>query len=121
MKTSFLLLATLAASSLVALAADEKPAAPAKPKRDPAEIFKAFDINKDGSVTLEEYKIGMTGQMDPARIESVFKFKDKDGDGKLTVEELMIVPPKATPKPASKKEASAEKKAAAPAPAEKKP
>lgn len=111
MKTLPLLIATLATSSLIAFAADEKPAAPAKPKRDPAELFKNFDRDNDGGITLDEYKAGMVGQMDPARIDGVFKFKDKNADGKLNLEELLAVPPKATPKPAPKKEeAKPEKK-----------
>lgn len=108
MKTLSFVSAALSATCLVGLAAEEKPAAPAKPKRDPAEIFKIFDRDSDGGVTLEEYKAGRGGQMDPARIEGVFKQKDKDGDGKLNLEELMFIPPKATPKP--KTEATPEKK-----------
>jgi len=110
MKILPLLIATLSASSLVALAADEKPAAPAKPKRDPAQLFKNFDRDNDGGITLEEYKAGMVGQMDPARVETVFKQKDKDADGKLNLDELLFIPPKATPKPAPKTEAKPEKK-----------
>ena len=110
MKILPLLIATLSASSFVALAADEKPAAPAKPKRDPAQLFKNFDRDNDGGITLEEYKAGMVGQMDPARVETVFKQKDKDGDGKLNLDELLFIPPKATPKPAPKTESKPEKK-----------
>lgn len=98
MKTPIFLLLALSASSLVALAADEKPAT-AKPKRDPAQLFKNFDRDNDGGISLDEYKAGMTGQMDPARIDGVFKQKDKDGDGKLNLDELLFVPPKATPPP----------------------
>ncbi len=104
MKKLPLFVAALFASSLIAVAADEKPAAPAKPKRDPAQVFKNFDRNNDGAITLDEYEAGMKGNMDPARIDGVFKKKDKDGDGKLNLEELMIIPPKATPKPAPKTE-----------------
>lgn len=110
MKTLPLLIVTLSASSFLALAADEKPTAPAKPKRDPAQVFKNFDRDNDGAVTFEEYKAGMAGQMDPARVETVFKQKDKDADGKLNLDELLFVPPKATPKPAHKTEAKPEKK-----------
>jgi Ca2+-binding EF-hand superfamily protein len=110
MKTLSLLIVILSAFGLAALAADEKPAAPAKPKRDPAQLFKNFDRDNDGSITLEEYKAGMVGHMDPARIDGVFKFKDKDSDGKLNLDELMTIPPKATPKPAPKTEAKPEKK-----------
>jgi hypothetical protein len=123
MKTLHLFLATLAASSLLAFAEGAAPAAPAapaateKPKRSAEDIFKIFDRDSDGGVTIEEYKIGMTGKMDPARIDGVFKFKDQNGDGKLNVEELMIAPPKATPKPVAKpaaKKDAAKKDAATP-------
>lgn len=87
-------------TSFIATAADEKPA---KPKRDPAQLFKNFDRDSDGGISLEEYKTGMHGQMDPARIESVFKQKDKDGDGKLNLDELLIIPPKPAPAPAPAK------------------
>ena len=110
MKILPLLSAILSASGLVAFAADEKPAAPAKPKRDPAQLFKNFDRDNDGGITLDEYKAGMVGQMDPVRAETVFKQKDKDSDGKLNLNELLIIPPKATPKPAPKTEAKPEKK-----------
>ena len=51
----------------------------------------------------------MTGKMDPARIDEVFKKKDQNGDGKLNLEELQVVPPKPAP-PAPKTEAKPEKK-----------
>lgn len=110
MKKLPLYIAALSVTSLVAFAADEKPAAPAKPKRDPAELFKNFDLNKDGGITLAEYESGMKGNMDPARIPAVFKQKDKDGDGKLVLEELMIIPPKPKPKAPEKPAAKPEKK-----------
>ena len=109
MKTLPFLIAVLFATNLVVLAADEKPAVPAKPKRDPAQLFKNFDRDNDGGVSLEEYKTGMTGKMDPARIDEVFKKKDQNGDGKLNLEELQVVPPKPAP-PAPKTEAKPEKK-----------
>lgn len=109
MKTVPCLLLALSATSLALLAADEKPAS-AKPKRDPAQLFKNFDRDNDGGISLEEYKGGMVGQMDPARIEGVFKKKDKDGDGKLNFEELQIIPPKPVSTPAPKTEPKPEKK-----------
>lgn len=78
-----------------------------KPKRDPAQLFKLFDRDGDGGVSFEEYKAGMAGQMDPSRVETTFKKKDADGDGKLSMTELMYVPPKATPAP-KKEEKKAE-------------
>jgi Ca2+-binding EF-hand superfamily protein len=74
-------------------AGDAKPAAPAagdaaKPKRDPAEVFKKLDTNGDGKVSLEEFKAGPAGKKDPAKAEEIFKKKDKDNDGSLTLEEF---------------------------------
>ena len=74
----------------LATAADEP--APAKPKRDPAKLFKAMDHDGDGSLSLAEYKAATVGQIDPARVGEVFKKKDTNGDGKLTLAEFMIIP-----------------------------
>ena len=43
------------------------------------------DSNKDGTVTLEEFKDGTQGRRNPERL---FKRLDKDNDGKLTKEEI---------------------------------
>ena len=96
MKTRHIILATLCLAALPAIAADDKPA---KPKKTPEEMLKMFDLDKDGSVSLDEFKKGMTGKIDAARIEETFKKKDKDGDGKLNAEEVAYIPPK--PKPAT--------------------
>ena len=104
MKTITTILATLALGATLAIAADEKPAAPAKdgdakpaakgdakadkPKADPAEVFKKLDTNGDGKISLEEWKAGPMGKKDPAKAEEIFKKKDKDGDGSLTLEEF---------------------------------
>lgn len=102
MKSITSILALLAVGTTLALADDKpanppagdaKPAAPAagdaaKPKRDPAEVFKKLDTNGDGKVSLEEFKAGPAGKKDPAKAEEIFKKKDKDNDGFLTLEEF---------------------------------
>jgi len=45
-------------------------------------------------VTLEEFKAAGLGKKDPAKGEALFKRKDKDSDGKLTLEEYKAQPPK---------------------------
>jgi hypothetical protein len=110
MKAITSILTVLAATSLVASAADEKPTtgnkpqatdnapsvAPAaatptpgaKPKMDPEAAFKKLDKDGDGSVSLEEFKGSARAKKDPAKAEEFFKKKDKDSDGKLTLEEF---------------------------------
>lgn len=56
------------------------------------QLFRNFDTNKDGSVSLDEYKAGMVGNMAPERVASVFKEKDRNSDGKLSMEELLYAP-----------------------------
>jgi len=51
-----------------------------------ARAFARWDTNKDGVLTLEEYKAGLKGQDD---LEARFKNFDKDGDGKLTRDEFV--------------------------------
>jgi len=98
--TSFL--TVLAIGSVLALADDKpeapaggesKPAAPAadngaKPKRDPADLFKKLDTNGDGKISLDEFLAGPMGKKDPEKAKEIFKKKDKDGDGFLTLEEF---------------------------------
>jgi hypothetical protein len=108
MKTLSLFSALFVAPFVLAVAAD--PSAPAKPKRDPAQLFKAVDKDADGSISLDEFKASTVGQIDPSRVGDVFKKKDADGDGKLTLSEYMFIPHKETPKPAAAPETGAKKK-----------
>ena len=115
MKTNHLL-ATLFVLPFALATADEEPtAAPAKPKRDPARIFKIMDHDADGFISLDEFKANTVGQIDPSRVDGVFKKKDADGDGKLTLTEFMYVPPREEAKPPVSPAAKKEKKEKKPA------
>lgn len=96
MKTITSILTVLAMGTVFATAADEKKpagakpeaaaaAAPAKPKRDPAEVFKKMDSNSDGKVSAEEFK---AKAKDAAKADEMFGKKDKDGDKSLSLEEF---------------------------------
>ena len=54
-----------------------------------AKAFDRWDTNKDGFLTLDEYKAGLKGQ---ENLEDRFKNFDKNGDGKLTREEFVGPP-----------------------------
>jgi hypothetical protein len=98
MKSITSILALLAVGTTLAIAADEKPAAPApgaapaagepaKPKRDPAESFKKLDTNGDGKLTLEEFLAGPQGKKDPDKAKAYFQKIDKDNTGSITLEQ----------------------------------
>ncbi|WP_425066361.1 EF-hand domain-containing protein [Reyranella sp.] len=68
-------------------APDETPAAPASPSARPARVdsgIMRYDTNKDGWVTIEEWKAGQQAR---------FKRLDANGDGKLSKEELFARTP----------------------------
>lgn len=105
MNTLPTLLATLVLTTVTAMAADpikalEKavvsPAAPSEAKTaglpltkpNPAEAFKKIDANHDGTLSIDEFKASPMALKDPAKTEELFKKKDKDGNGKLTLEEV---------------------------------
>jgi Ca2+-binding EF-hand superfamily protein len=100
MKNNHILAALIVLPFAFVNAADE-PTSPAKPKRDPAHLFKLMDHNNDGGISLDEYKASTAGQIDPSRVGDVFKKKDSDGDGKLSLTEFMYVPPREAAKPAA--------------------
>ena len=51
-----------------------------------AKAMARWDTDKDGVLTLDEYKAGLKGQ---DNLEARFKGFDKNGDGKLTREEFV--------------------------------
>ena len=85
-KTSLTLVTLFFSGALVSFA-DES-----SPNKRLEQLFKNFDADGDGGISLAEYKAGMVGQMAPARVETVFKQKDRDKDGKLTLAELLYAP-----------------------------
>lgn len=55
-------------------------------KHTPEEKLAKLDTDKDGKVSLDEFKAGM--QKDPEKAEAKFKKKDADHDGFVTLEEM---------------------------------
>jgi hypothetical protein len=105
MNTLPTLLATLVLTTVTAMAADpikalEKaaaaPVAETKAavlpltKPNPIEAFKKIDVNHDGSLSIDEFKASPMALKDPVKTEELFKKKDKDGNGKLTLEEVSM-------------------------------
>jgi hypothetical protein len=101
MKSITTILAVLALGSTLAIAADEaktepstttttpSTTTPAKPKADPAEVFKKLDTNGDGKVTLEEWMATKRAQKDPDKAKEQFQKKDKGNKGYLTLEDFV--------------------------------
>jgi arylsulfatase A-like enzyme len=67
-------------------AATQRPAPPKRRAPNRARAFTRWDTNKDGVLTFEEYRTGLTNR---ANAENRFKNFDKDGDGKLTRAEFV--------------------------------
>jgi Ca2+-binding EF-hand superfamily protein len=83
MRKLFPLLSLLVATAALPqfLQADEPP----KPQRpSPESMFKRLDANKDGVITADELPAGM-----PERMKQMVTKADKDGDKKVTLEELL--------------------------------
>ncbi|HSI11629.1 MAG TPA: hypothetical protein VK961_06275 [Chthoniobacter sp.] len=99
MKKSTLTLFALVCSLAVTTLADD-----ASSKNRLEQLFKNFDSNGDGGVSLDEYKAGMVGQMAPERVPTVFKQKDRNSDGKLTLAELLYHPEEPVKKDDTKKD-----------------
>jgi hypothetical protein len=107
MNTLPTLLATLVLTTITAMAADpikaleNAAAAPAAltenkaavlplTKPNPAEAFKKIDANHDGTLSIDEFKASPMALKDPVKTEELFKKKDKDGNGKLSLEEVSM-------------------------------
>ena len=70
--------------------ADKKEAAQAKPGLE--ELFKNLDTNKDGHLTLGEFKATTKQPKKTAKVETTFKLGDKNDDGKLSFAEFGKMP-----------------------------
>lgn len=58
-------------------------------------FFSAFDTDKDGQVTLGEFRTGeRISKLEPLVSEKLFKRLDKNSDGFLSVKELKLMTPK---------------------------
>ena len=82
MKQPFLIAITSILSATVLFGADE---AKKGARGTPEEMFKKWDENGDGKLSMAEY----VGKKTAAEDEAEFKKFDKDGDGSLTMEEFL--------------------------------
>lgn len=72
---------------LLIISADSAFAADAKRSPDRVKIFARKDTNKDGVLTLEEFKAGLETKV-LENAEKRFKKLDTDSDGKLSLDEF---------------------------------
>lgn len=100
-------------------AADEpKPTAPVKPQKPqptPEELFTRLDKDKNGVLTVEEFRGIYKTKQDDAKVSLAFRKRDKDANGKLTLAEFAAgqpkeEPPAAEPEPAKVEPAKVEPK-----------
>lgn len=74
--------------SALAVAAGAKNETPKKPGKGDRNVpFNRWDTNKDDILTLEEYLTGQTGE----NLEQRYQHFDKNGDGKVTREEYVVL------------------------------
>jgi Ca2+-binding EF-hand superfamily protein len=67
-------------------ATTQTPAQSKKPAPNRARAFTRWDTNRDGVLTLDEYRNGLTNK---TNVETRFKNFDQNSDGKLTREEFV--------------------------------
>lgn len=76
-----------------------------KKKPNPEQVFKRSDLNKDGSITLEEFKnTKRKKEVAEEALEKRFKRMDADENGLVTLEEFKAHLDKAKAKAKKKKE-----------------
>ena len=94
MKNTLKLIAAITIAGMGLAIADDKDGD--KPKGKPAKKAKggglmSADANKDGKITLDEMKAWGAAKSKPVpaeKIETIFKKRDKKGDGALTADEV---------------------------------
>ena len=83
----FATLPRLVASLAIAAAAVGPACAEEKKAPDPEKIFARKDADKDGSLTLEEFKAGLKPEV-AEKADKRFGKLDANGDGKLSLDEF---------------------------------
>ncbi len=83
-----LMLALLVATGVAFAKEGNKKGGNAKPKKTVEQVFNAKDTDKDGKLSLDEFKGKVKDSDKLAKLEKVFKALDKDADGFLTLEEF---------------------------------
>ena len=81
-------LATFSLLSLTLHSTSSFAEAPAKLSNDPKKAFEKRDADKDGFLTLEEFKSLMKDDTNRKKADSWFQNRDKDGNGKLSFDEF---------------------------------
>ena len=85
MKKSLFLSTLIFTTSLALLGANPVRAEDAAKAHDPTKKFEKWDADKNGSLSLDEFK---ASKKDPAKAEKVFTAKDTNKDGALSLEEF---------------------------------
>ena len=85
-----ILAALIAAAGFQAYAEDAPPEGPRGPRPPPGEFFAKKDADKDGKLTLAEFKTGMPEER-AAKADEIFKKMDANGDGSIDKEEMKSV------------------------------
>jgi hypothetical protein len=113
MKATLILSAVVSCSFVsAALADDLSPERRAEAER----LFKIYDTDSDGAISLEEFRAGQGPNMAPSRVPKVFAEKDLNKDGKLNLDEFIHTPADQRPtepdknQPAKSKEKPAKEK-----------
>ena len=85
-----ILAALIAAAGFQAYAEDAPPEGPRGPRPPPGEFFAKKDADKDGKLTLAEFKTGMPEER-AAKADEIFKKVDAKCDGSIDKEEMKSV------------------------------
>ena len=105
MKKSLFLSTLILTTSLALLGANPLRAQDGAKKKDPAKEFEKLDVDKNASLSKDEFK---AGAKDPAKAEKAFIAKDTNKDGALSLEEFSAKKAKAPKKDKSAAPAKSE-------------